>query len=303
MVQLSEYNYIKNFVKLGLKGAWHEEPGAINVLMMPGVLPEREGSDPGELQSVKNIADKYNDIIIYARRNPKTGKGEVYAAGGTAEPGRHYTEVAPHPGGAAHLCWGQTPMFPFKRKNGRTVLRADATRFWRDPNMDYKQGRHEPVFTRDIGQWFHAMGTAESIGKWSAGCVGPCGGYDGAAYRQFMKWLKDHPKEKPVLVTLWGFADYCEFHRAYRHSIGPILFRPTLRKGIRDFTDYGPVRDLQNLLKKAGYDPGPIDGDWMGKTEKAFAEFQAGENLTVDGICGQRSWTKLENLVYGGNHA
>ncbi|SDL03728.1 LysM peptidoglycan-binding domain-containing protein [Natronincola ferrireducens] len=64
---------------------------------------------------------------------------------------------------------------------------------------------------------------------------------------------------------------------------------PTLRR-----TSTGPsVRQLQELLRDAGFDPGPIDGIFGPRTEEAVRTFQRSKGLTVDGIVGVQTWTAL----------
>jgi spore coat assembly protein SafA len=53
------------------------------------------------------------------------------------------------------------------------------------------------------------------------------------------------------------------------------------------------VRDLQQELKKAGFDPGPIDGVFGPRTESAVRTFQRAAGLQVDGIVGPRTWAAL----------
>jgi len=298
-----DFHYLKNFIKLALGGQWLEGFGSINIVCFPAGTLDKEGPDASRITRNLNRLDEYNDTIVIARRNPKSYKGEIYAAQGTVDPGKYYAVGHPHPEGAAHLCWGQHQMEPYRRqKDNRLVLRGinNVTRFWRDPDKDARQGLAEPVFTQAIGQWFHAMGKGKSIGKWSAGCIGPRGGYGGPAWQKVLEWLNVHPKGKHVVLTLWGLADYCKFHADYRHQTGPLQFDLTLRMGIRDLTGYGPVRRLQRLLAGAGCSPGKVDGDWMHSTQHSFLEFQRSEGLAVDGICGPKSWAKLKLLNYGG---
>lgn len=303
-----DYHYLQRFVKLGLMGMWPEGAGTLTIVCFTGTTPQDEGAvSLTRLNDNPNKPDEYNDTTILARRNPKTGKGEIYVARGTTEPGIYYTESAEaHPQGAAHLCEGQHPMEPHKRiKDSRLVLQGvgGRTRFWRDRKNQgtrYAQDVDEIPRSDAIGQWWHAMGTGETVGKHSAGCVGPRGGWDGEAWKTFLAWLKDHPKGKPVILTLWNFADYCDFSIAARHTYGPIRFDPTLRMGIRDLTDYGPVHRLQELLRNSHHNPGGIDGDWMVRTQNAFIEFQEANALKPDGICGKESWRKLKTLTPGG---
>lgn len=64
----------------------------------------------------------------------------------------------------------------------------------------------------------------------------------------------------------------------------------TLRRG-----DKGEaVRRLQRALKKKGFEPGKIDGEFGGGTEAALMAFQHSEGLLVDGVAGPRSLAALE---------
>jgi uncharacterized protein (TIGR02594 family) len=53
------------------------------------------------------------------------------------------------------------------------------------------------------------------------------------------------------------------------------------------------TRDIQNALKAAGFDPGPIDGIRGRKTIAAIKQFQAANDLEVDGIVGPKTAAKL----------
>ena len=71
--------------------------------------------------------------------------------------------------------------------------------------------------------------------------------------------------------------------------------KPTVRKGNRNVY----VKELQMDLDKLGYNLGicGIDGDFGSATEKAVKEFQRDHGLTQDGICGEKTWTALEEAV------
>ena len=67
--------------------------------------------------------------------------------------------------------------------------------------------------------------------------------------------------------------------------------RPTLRKG-----DKGDaVKEMQEALLKLGYDLGSwgADGSFGNATLKALRQFQNDRGLTVDGICGAKTWAAL----------
>ena len=58
------------------------------------------------------------------------------------------------------------------------------------------------------------------------------------------------------------------------------------------------VRELQQKLSDAGFDPGPIDGIFGSKTDVAVRKFQESKGITVDGIVGPMTWSKF-NLKPG----
>lgn len=63
----------------------------------------------------------------------------------------------------------------------------------------------------------------------------------------------------------------------------------TLQIGARGST----VTTLQQSLKAAGFDPGPIDGVFGPRTNAAVRAYQASRGLAVDGIVGPRTWGAL----------
>lgn len=64
---------------------------------------------------------------------------------------------------------------------------------------------------------------------------------------------------------------------------------PTLRMGSQGAS----VVQLQQLLRNAGFDPGPIDGIFGQRTQSAVIAFQRSRNLVADGIVGVMTWTAL----------
>lgn len=65
--------------------------------------------------------------------------------------------------------------------------------------------------------------------------------------------------------------------------------RPVLRQGDRGAF----VHDLQAQLAKLGYTLGKQDGQFGARTLAAVVAFQADNNLTADGIVGDRTWVAL----------
>lgn len=56
----------------------------------------------------------------------------------------------------------------------------------------------------------------------------------------------------------------------------------------------GPaVRQLQQLLINAGFNPGPVDGIFGPQTQAAVIAFQRSRGLVQDGIVGINTWTAL----------
>ncbi|WP_026894164.1 M14 family metallopeptidase [Clostridiisalibacter paucivorans] len=59
------------------------------------------------------------------------------------------------------------------------------------------------------------------------------------------------------------------------------------------------VMEIQSLLKRIGYDPGPIDGIFGSKTQSAVINFQKDNGLTPDGIIGPKTYRVLNPLLLG----
>lgn len=54
------------------------------------------------------------------------------------------------------------------------------------------------------------------------------------------------------------------------------------------------IKKMQTVLKKKGYDPGPVDGKMGSKTLSAVMSFQKAHGLKPDGIVGQLTQKELE---------
>lgn len=59
----------------------------------------------------------------------------------------------------------------------------------------------------------------------------------------------------------------------------------------------GPVRELQQALADAGFDPGPVDGDFGPQTRAAVMRFQEANGLEVDGVVGPQTWGALNGAA------
>ena len=68
------------------------------------------------------------------------------------------------------------------------------------------------------------------------------------------------------------------------------MAEPVLKRG----SSGTAVRQLQEALKEAGHDPGPIDGEFGPATEAAVRAFQHEKEITVDGIVGPITWLNID---------
>lgn len=72
-------------------------------------------------------------------------------------------------------------------------------------------------------------------------------------------------------------------------------FMETLRLGSR-----GPyVKLVQSLLARIGYNPGPVDGVYGARTQRAVADFQRNNGITPDGIVGPVTWNYFQSFLRG----
>lgn len=70
---------------------------------------------------------------------------------------------------------------------------------------------------------------------------------------------------------------------------------PVIKKGVKS----GNVAYMQAALIVLGYDVGStgVDGSFGGKTDAAVRAFQKDKKLTVDGVCGPKTWAKICELL------
>jgi N-acetyl-anhydromuramyl-L-alanine amidase AmpD len=67
--------------------------------------------------------------------------------------------------------------------------------------------------------------------------------------------------------------------------------------GVDEETDLDTWLERQTALKKFGYDPGPLDGDFGPKTRYALQTFQADQGLESDGIWGPKTESAVRYLL------
>jgi peptidoglycan hydrolase-like protein with peptidoglycan-binding domain len=68
------------------------------------------------------------------------------------------------------------------------------------------------------------------------------------------------------------------------------MAEPVLKKGSND----PAVRDLQEVLKALGDDPGPVDGVFGATTESAVKAFQQAREIAIDGVVGRVTWINID---------
>ena len=56
--------------------------------------------------------------------------------------------------------------------------------------------------------------------------------------------------------------------------------------------------DVQQALAQAGYYQGPIDGIIGRNTQAALRAFQKDQGLKADGICGPKTWARLQPYAH-----
>lgn len=57
------------------------------------------------------------------------------------------------------------------------------------------------------------------------------------------------------------------------------------------------VREIQDLLTRRGYSPGPVDGMFGAQTKTAVMRFQSDRGFTIDGIVGPVTWAALHGTI------
>ena len=93
-------------------------------------------------------------------------------------------------------------------------------------------------------------------------------------------------------TTARGWTHYAIPRGIYRQEDIPIT-RRTLRRGAQG----EDVKTMQLALVSYGYNPGACDGIFGKQTEAAVRAFQRAQGLSVDGICGAKTWAALTEPV------
>ena len=59
----------------------------------------------------------------------------------------------------------------------------------------------------------------------------------------------------------------------------------------------GEIRELEDLLARFGFDPGPVDGVFDGSTKAAIREYQRLAVLPMTGLAGQPLLDELRDVI------
>lgn len=113
-------------------------------------------------------------------------------------------------------------------------------------------------------------------------------------FSEYPLWIAHYTKaEQPMIPggwkswLLWQFTDRGQI-AGVSGGVDVNLFEVSAAG-----TAGSKVKDLQSLLKKRGFDPGPIDGIFGNGTKAAVLKFQKSKGLTEDGIANLKTWTAL----------
>ncbi|MEL7034199.1 MAG: peptidoglycan-binding protein [Cyanobacteria bacterium J06592_8] len=74
----------------------------------------------------------------------------------------------------------------------------------------------------------------------------------------------------------------------------PVVIEEVLTKG----TKGSKIITLQTRLQVKGYNPGPIDGVFGGRTQAAVIAYQKAKNLKVSGVVDEMTWKALSQELY-----
>jgi peptidoglycan hydrolase-like protein with peptidoglycan-binding domain len=66
---------------------------------------------------------------------------------------------------------------------------------------------------------------------------------------------------------------------------------PTLQEGTQGLQLLKEL--VQRSLRIAGFDPGPINGEFGPTTAAAVRSFQAAAGIAADGIVGPQTWSRI----------
>lgn len=284
-----EFSYsaqdLADFIIQGLGFKVQEKEYAVTLLGLKGCLPVGEN-----LTLNRNEPDFYNDTLSLIWHEEITARHKGLRC--TLDPGRRYTEITPHPQGAAHLIECRPMEFKWGKHHGNAALvpaRLDVV--WRDQDGDYHLDSHERIFRGNFQLRIHFGGTdLASIHGWSAGCIAIFGGQNGEAWQILLKICRRHPFDRFNLIIVRGY----DFHHwLLLKECGRLgEFRATIHIGSQG----KQVELLQRLLNQGHGMTIEADGDFGQKTLAAFLTAQRNFGIEPKAVCGPGQWERLQGI-------
>ena len=111
--------------------------------------------------------------------------------------------------------------------------------------------------------------------------------------RTALQWADEDNVEMVTRIVNGGINGLEDRHHLTALAVtalGGADEKPPLKRGAE-----GPaVLRLQHALSAAGFSPGPLDGDFGPKTERALRRFQAASGLPVTGRADAATWAALD---------
>lgn len=120
------------------------------------------------------------------------------------------------------------------------------------------------------------------------------GSVDGVMDKQTRRAVKDFQKANRITAT--GFVDTQTKARLDALNIERAKKKQQeAQKKQTETQKLSPekAKKIQQALKKAGFDPGQVNGIIGERTEKAIMAFQKSKGLPVDGTLNQKTWNEL----------
>jgi len=109
----------------------------------------------------------------------------------------------------------------------------------------------------------------------------------------------DYLLEGDIAVTRTQGHTVVVLNDGAKASAGAQADKPVLRKGDKG----AAVTELQRALKALGYNLGAygpakdgVDGDFGAATKSCVKKFQKAKKITIDGIVGPQTWSKLDAI-------
>ena len=87
---------------------------------------------------------------------------------------------------------------------------------------------------------------------------------------------------------------YCVPNYAKNTAVAAVTHVNVKVPSLRQKSTGGAIKALQTLLTAAGHST-VVDGSFGPATEKSVKAYQKAHGLTVDGVCGEQTWTSLLN--------